>query len=99
MSNAVKTEYLARLQVAVQHLHKCGAVGRETVPVHEGFRGKSVWRGEVEVFDLTGHAKASRCVAWSHPDGPQNRNERSIAVLAIPPVTGPHEAVFGSAYL
>lgn len=90
---ANKREYLDRLQLAIQHLHKCGAVWRQTVPVHEVFRGETVWRGRVEVFDLTGHPKAQRCFAWSHPEGPGNRNEKFIAVLAIPPVTGPQEAV------
>lgn len=83
---ANKREYLERLQLAIQHLHKCGAVWRESVPVHETFRGKTVWRGAVEVFDLSGHPKARRCYAWSHPDGPQNRDEKFVAVLEIPPV-------------
>ncbi len=90
---ANRREYLDRLQVAIQHLHNCGAVWRESVPVHEVFRGKTVWRGDVEVFDITGHPKAVHCYAWSHPDGPGNRNERFVAALAIPPVTGPQEAV------
>jgi hypothetical protein len=51
---ANKREYLDRLQVAIQELHKCGAAWRETVPVHEVFRGETVWQGEVEVFDLNG---------------------------------------------
>ena len=90
---ANKREYLDWLQVAVQHLHKCGAVWRETVPVHEVLRGPTLWRGEVQVFDPTGHPKAQRHSAWSHPDGPQDRKEKSVAVLQIPPVTGPQEAV------
>jgi hypothetical protein len=90
---ANKREYLDRLQVAIQHLHKCGAVWRESVPVHEVFQGKTVWQGEVEVFDLTGHPKAQECFAWSYPDGPKNQNEKFVAVLAIPPVTGPQAAV------
>ena len=48
-------DYLDRLQVAVSQLHNCGAVYRETVPVHEQFEGKTVWQGDVEVFDIKGH--------------------------------------------
>jgi hypothetical protein len=81
-----KQDYLARLQVAVSQLHNCGAVWRETVPVHEMFRGKTVWQGDVEVFDLTGHPKAKRCYAWSHREGPNDEGERFVAVLEIPPV-------------
>jgi hypothetical protein len=36
---------------------------RATVPVHEVFRGKTVWQGDVEVFDINGHPKAKRCYA------------------------------------
>ena len=93
--NAVanKQEYLDRLQVAIQELHKCGAVYRETVPVHEAFHGQTVWRGEVEVFDLTGHPKALRCYAWSHLEGPNNQGERFVTVLEIPPVKDAQSAV------
>ena len=90
---ANKQEYIDRLQVAIQELHKCGAVHRQTVPVHEVFRGKTVWRGEVEVFDLTGHPKAQRCYAWSHLDGPNDERTRFVAVLEIPPVVSPETAV------
>ena len=88
-----KREYLDRLQVAIQELHKCGAVWRETVPVHEVFRGQTVWQGEVEVFDLTGHPKAQRCYAWSHLEGPSGQDERFVTVLKIPPVDNPQSAV------
>ena len=39
---------------------------KQTVPVHEIFRGATVWQGEVEVFDLIGHPKAMCAYAWSH---------------------------------
>jgi hypothetical protein len=63
--NAVanKQEYLDRLQVAIQELHKCGASWRNTVPVHDVFRGQTVWQGAVEVFDLNRQPKAKRCYA------------------------------------
>lgn len=85
--------YIERLQVAVQELHKCGAIHRETAPVHEVFKGKTVWAGDVEVFDLHGHPKAKRCYAWSHLDKPDDSEERFVAVLEIPPVESPITAV------
>jgi len=88
-----KQDYIARLQTAVQHLHNCGAVYRETVPVHEVFRGQTVWQGHVEVFDLTGHPKAKRCYAWSHLDGAKDERTRFVAVLEIPPVESAETAV------
>jgi len=89
-------DYIERLTQVVCHLHKCRAAHTGTVPVHEVFRGQTVWRGEVEVFDLTGHQKAARCYGWSHPDGPDDRGERFVTVLELPPVVSPVTAVRAS---
>jgi len=88
-----KQDYLAKLQVVVSQLHNCGAIWRETVPVHEMFQGKTAWKGNVEVFDLTGHPKAKRAYAWSHLDGPNDERTNFVAVLEIPPVVSPETAV------
>lgn len=98
--NAVanKQDYLARLQLAISHLHNCGAAWRESVSVREVFQGETLWHGEVEVFDLTGHPKAKRAYGWSHPDGANNATERFVAVLEIPPVISPETAVKISIY-
>jgi hypothetical protein len=88
-----KQDYIARLQTAVQHLHNCGAIHRSTVPVQEVFKGKTIWEGHVEVFDLNGHPKAKRAYAWSHLDGKDDSDERFVAVLEIPPVISPETAV------
>jgi hypothetical protein len=61
--------------------------------VHEVFRGKTVWRGEVEVYDLSGHPEAKRCYAWSHREGPNAQGERFVTVLELPPVKDPQSAV------
>ncbi len=91
---ANKADYIARLQLTIQHLHKCGAVHRESVPVHEVFQGKTVWQGDVEVFDLTGHSKAKRCYGWSYGEP-----EEFITILELPPVTDAQSAVkVGVAY-
>lgn len=88
-----KQDYIARLQVAVQQLHNCGANYRETVPVQEVFQGRTIWEGDVEVFDLYSHAKAKVCYAWSHMDGKDDKDERFVTVLQIPPVISPETAV------
>jgi len=93
---ANKQDYLDRLQVAVSQLHGCGAVWRETVPVHEVFNGQTVWQGEVEVFDLASHPKAKRAYGWSHAHGSQDEQERFVAVLEIPPVESAVTAVRAS---
>jgi hypothetical protein len=92
----IKADYLARVKVTVSQLHNCGAVWRETVPVHEIFQGQTVWQGEVEVFDLTGHPKAKRAYAWSHREGENDEGERFVTVLEVPPVDSPVTAVRAS---
>jgi hypothetical protein len=49
-----------------------------------------VWEGVVHVFEIYGHDKAT--YAWSSPiEGSDKR--RFFAVLHLPPVTSPTEAV------
>jgi hypothetical protein len=88
-----KSDYIARVQVAIMQMHNCGATWRESVPVQEVFKGKMLWQGEVEVFDLTGHPKAKRAYGWSHPEDDKNNRERFVTVLEIPPVDSPETAV------
>ena len=73
-------------------MHRCGAVYVETVPVHEVFKGKTVWKGEVEVFIVT-HPRANHCYAWSYHD---DKGERIVAILEIPPVGDAKTAVQAS---
>ena len=71
-----------------------GFVIRKTGIVHirEEFDGKTVWEGEVYVFDLEGHPTATRAYAWSSPiEGRTKR--RFFAVLHQPPVDSPQAAV------
>ena len=88
-----KHQYLTRLQIVIQELHKCGAVHRETIPVRETFNGKTVWEGDVEVFDLENHPKAKRVYAWSHVAGENDEQKRYVTVLHLPPVDSPQSAV------
>jgi hypothetical protein len=86
-------EYIERIQMVIAHLHGADSKHVKSVPVHEVFRGQTVWKGIVEVFDLTGHPKAKRCYAWSHPEGPDDRGERFVTVLELPPVVSAKTAV------
>ena len=83
------------LQEAVEHLHQCQATFRELVPVIEQYEGKTVWEGEVHVFDLKGHPTASLCYAWASPvEG--SEKQKFYAALHLPPVTSALEAVKAS---
>jgi hypothetical protein len=61
------------------------------VPVVEKHKEKTVWDGEVQVFAVTGHAKATRAYAWSHEGLPGKR--RFHVVLGLPPVDSAQMAV------
>lgn len=50
-----------------------------------------MWDGEVQVFDLAGHALATRCYAWSYATEGERR--RFVAVLHVPGVESPEGAV------
>jgi hypothetical protein len=55
--------------------------------------GKTIWQGDVEVFGLDGHPRASRCYAWRHLDGKNDERTRFVAVLEILPVESAETAV------
>lgn len=75
----------------IRKLHGVESVHVESVPVKETFKGKTVWEGIVEVFELRGHAKATHAYAWSHDT--DDSRKRHVAVLQIPPVVSPVTAV------
>jgi hypothetical protein len=80
------------LQKAILDLHGCKATWIKSVPVKEVFEGETVWEGVVQVFDLRGHPKATRCYAWSH--GLDNsKKRRFFAVLHQGVVDSPVKAV------
>ena len=89
----VSSQYIDRLKKAIKDLHGCESEHVESVPVHETFKGQTVWRGEVDVFDIRGHAKAVRCYAWAFFHGKGQEYERFYAVLQLPPVLTPVDAV------
>jgi hypothetical protein len=86
----IDASYRAALVKAFRDLHGCEANHVETVPVIERFQGKTVWEGEVEVFALAGHPKASRGYAWAYDKA---KGSEIIAVLKLPPVISPKTAV------
>jgi hypothetical protein len=86
-------DYIAELQAAILNLHGCTATYVETVPVTEVFQGKTVWEGEVEVFETNDHPKAKRIYAWGHVSGDDDQARRYVCVLELPPVDSPQTAV------
>jgi len=81
----------AELKQAVESQHGGTATFVQSVPIREEHDGQTVWDGTVAVFDLAGHPEATRAYAWSY-ERPDNKR-RFFAVLHVPPIIGPREAV------
>jgi hypothetical protein len=86
-------DYIQMLQEAIRRGYECEPRHVESVPIHEVFRGKTVWDGTVEVFDLAGHAEAKRAYAWGHAMRDTGNEVRIVTILGVPPVDSPRKAV------
>src|SRR5271154_6856222 len=80
-----------QLKQAVESQHGGTATFAQVVPIREMHGEQLVWQGTVHIFDLADNPSATRAYAWSYelPDG----KRRMFAVLHIPPIIGPREAV------
>lgn len=84
-------DYLDSLKCAVEAMHACPCSHAGSSRVHETLEGKTVWQGEVETFDLVGHPQASKAYAWGYRD--HSGEIVYLAVLNVPPINSPREAV------
>jgi hypothetical protein len=82
--------YIESLRKVFRELHHCDARHVETIPVIERFEDKIVWEGEVEVFDLIGHPRASTGYAWADD---KDKGSGPVCLLELPPVISPETAV------
>lgn len=78
--------YIDRWQGVIAHSHKCNAVRAKAVPVRGVFRREPVSRGDLELFNLTGHPNAKPGCAWSRLDAAKDERSRFGARLEMPPV-------------
>lgn len=86
------SDYIAELQAVFLKLHNCDAEYVETVSVVEQFQGETIFQGDVEVFDLTGHPKATRGYGWGYTTT-EGGGRRYFTILDLPPVDSPQTAV------
>jgi hypothetical protein len=86
------SDYIAEIQSVFLRLHGCEANYVESVPVVEEFQGKTIWQGDVEVFDLVDHPKATRGYGWGYTTT-ESGGRRYFTVLELPPVDSPQAAV------
>jgi len=82
----------AELKKAAESQHGGKATFAQAVPVHEVHEGETVWDGVVHIFDLKDSPSgATRAYAWSYERDDGRR--RFFAVLGIPPINSPRDAV------
>lgn len=81
----------ALLRTAIRAVHGCDSAHVETTKVTELWEGQLVWTGDVEVFDLVAHPLAQQAFAWSYKA--DNGRIQSVAVLKVPPIETPSDAV------
>jgi len=85
------SNYLANLSAAVTAMHGVSCSHIDTAHVVETMDGNEVWSGNVEIFELAGHPKATKAYAWGYED--ENGEIQYMAVLNVPPINSPREAV------
>lgn len=84
---------IEELREVIRKLHGVDSAHVQSVPIKETFRGKTVWDGVVEVFDLIGHPSAIRLYAWAHQTDDPSQPWRHVTVLHGDAVTSPLLAV------
>lgn len=84
-------DYITRLRDAIKIQHGCASTHIQTIPLTEQSEGKIVWQGEVEMFELHGHPQARLCYTWGYLG--DDDTEQYAAVLELPPVDSPRNAV------
>ena len=89
--NAADNIEVRRLMRAIRDLHRCDCTHTGSAMVRELAGGRVVWDGVLEIFRLSGHPEATAAYAWSHRMNAGGR--RYVAVLAVPPVVTPDDAV------
>ena len=85
------SQYLWNLSEAIARMHDCSVTHSETVRVIERVGDEFAFNGDVEIFDLSGHPKASKAFGWAWKD--EAGEIQYIGILNVPPIESPREAV------
>ena len=84
--------YIEELQDMIRHRYGVESVHLESVPVKETPEGKTIWEGNVEVFELENYPKAPKAYVWSYATFDPKR-PLHVSVLHVPPISSPVQAV------
>lgn len=82
------------LKKAVESQHGGKATLLQAAPVRETFKGETAFEGVVHIFHLEGSPSgAERAYAWSTLLDEATGRRRFYAVLGVPPINSPIDAV------
>ncbi len=85
-------DYLTSLKATIKKLHGCDSTWIGSASV-KALRGKDIWNGEIERFQLKNHPKAKWCYAWSYKMHMEQNPIRYLTVLELTPVNSAQTAV------
>jgi len=85
------SQYLWNLAEAIARMHDCAVYHKGSVRVIELVGEETAFDGDVEIFDLEGHPKATKAFGWAWRDDAGEIHY--IGILNVPPIDSPREAV------
>jgi hypothetical protein len=86
-----KSQLLRQLQQTIRQLHACDATHLETVHVTESFQGKTIWDGDVEIFETEGHPRVTKFYTWRFKA--KDGKDRTAAIPGLRPIRTASDAV------
>jgi hypothetical protein len=85
------SEYIDNLSKAITAMHECRCSHFGTEEIKEEHDGKILWEGDVEIFQIEGHADANVAYGWGWEDG--DKEIQYIGILRVLPIESPADAV------
>ena len=85
------SEYIDNLGKAITAMHECRCSHFGTEKIKEEHDGQIVWEGDVEIFQLQGHADANVAYGWGWEDC--HKEIQYIGILNVPPIESAADAV------
>lgn len=77
------------LKQAIHENHHCAVTHLQSVWVEETDRNETLWTGQVEIFEVQGHAKAKIAYGWWQEDSETGL----VTILALTPTLDARKAV------
>jgi|SRR5665213_1696479 len=82
-------DLIEALKQTIHESHDCTVTHLQSVWVEETDRGETLWTGQVEIFEVQGHAKAKIAYGWWQ----ENSETGLVTILALTPTLDARKAV------